>query len=74
MRQSLSPLKMMKIGKIARFIARKGGFLCLEDERTRSIREDPKSFTTLGFGEEVQVLTPQSPLDFASSENFVCSS
>jgi len=44
---------MMKIGKIARFIARKKGFLCMEDERTRSIREYPKFFTNPGFGEEV---------------------
>jgi hypothetical protein len=31
---------------------RKGRFLCSEDERTRTIREEPRSIVTIGYGKE----------------------
>jgi hypothetical protein len=58
-RQCLSLSEPRSSGRIARLSLKKGRSFHLEDERTRSIREDPRSVTTIGFGEGVQALTPR---------------
>jgi hypothetical protein len=42
-----------------RFKYRKGISFLLEDERMRSVREEPGCIATIRFEEGVQVLTPQ---------------
>jgi hypothetical protein len=55
----LSLSELTKLRKDSEIQVSKGKILCLEDERTRSVREDPRSVvTTVGFEEGAQALTP----------------
>jgi hypothetical protein len=50
-RQCLSLSKMAKLRKDNEIKSRKGRSFHLEDEWTRSVREDPRFVMTVGFGE-----------------------